>query len=248
MEPLSSMLNRAVLTRQIPFHPQCKAIGLTRLSFADDLLIFTEGSSQALECLRNVLDVFYRLSGLRCNPLKCEVFFGGMAERSKQLAQDRSGFKEGRLSVRYLGVPLQSGSLSSIDCNLLIDKLASRIRSWRANKLTYAGKLQLISSVLYSITQFWMTVFMLPKKVINRIQKVCSDFLWYGEGTGRAKARWDLICLPKKEGGLGLRDLYTWNVACVWQNGLDASHAWGLVLGGLDRETQVKREITVVTS
>ena len=45
-------------------------------------------------------------------------------------------------------------------------------------------------------------------------------FLWKGrEQTAKgAKVSWENICFPKSEGGLGLKDLITWNQACVLQN------------------------------
>jgi hypothetical protein len=48
-------------------------------------------------------------------------------------------FKEGKLPVRYLGVPLISGRLSYSDCNPLIDRLTERMRAWTAKHLSFAG-------------------------------------------------------------------------------------------------------------
>ncbi|CAL1407738.1 unnamed protein product [Linum trigynum] len=143
MEPLSGLLNIAAANGGFPYHPQCRQIGLTHLSFADDLLIFSEGSGQALKGIRKVLDAFYQLSGLQCNLDKCEVFFGGFAHQFKSTALQVSSFKEGKLPVRYLGLPLISGKLSSVECAVLVDKLTQRIRGWRAQKLSYAGKIQI---------------------------------------------------------------------------------------------------------
>ncbi|CAL1378125.1 unnamed protein product [Linum trigynum] len=215
IEPLSGILDFAASSKRIPYHPQCRSIGLTHLCFADNLLIFTEGSAAALVQMRSLLNEFYLLSGLSCNPQKCEAFFGGQAHLYKENAIELSGFAEGQLPVRYLGLPLFSGRLSARECEVLVDKMTSRIRSWQASKLTYARRLQLISSVLYSLVQYWMNIFILPKKVLDLIHKICSDFLWHGEGTGRAKVALDLVALPKREGGMGLKDLGSWNMACM---------------------------------
>ena len=42
---------------------------------------------------------------------------------------------------------------------------------------------------------------------------MCSRFLWTGNVTdhGVAKIAWSTVCLPKKEGGLGFRNLEIWN-------------------------------------
>ena len=72
------------------------------------------------------------------------------------------GFQLGTLLIRYLGVPLISTKLSSKDCKYLLEKIAARIKSWTSKHLTYAGRLQLIGSVLFSLQIFWMTLFILP--------------------------------------------------------------------------------------
>lgn len=52
---LSRLLNMAVLARSIGFHPMCQAVNLSHLSFADDIIVFTDGSPTSL---RSTLDVF----------------------------------------------------------------------------------------------------------------------------------------------------------------------------------------------
>ncbi|CAL1411632.1 unnamed protein product [Linum trigynum] len=137
-----------------------------------------------------------------------------------------SGYKLGSLPVRYLGLPLLSGKLTIRACAPLIDRVTRRIASWKSKTLSYVGKFQLVMSVLYSLTQFWMSIFILPKAVIRSIEKLCSDFLW-GLGDGarkKAVVAWARITYPKKEGGLGLRDMSSWNFACVTR------HIWAILL------------------
>ena len=56
--------------------------------------------------------------------------------------------------MKYLGVPFISTRLSHSDCQPLLDKIMTRIQSWTSRSLSYAGRLQLISSVLYSIQMY----------------------------------------------------------------------------------------------
>ncbi|CAL1380290.1 unnamed protein product [Linum trigynum] len=83
----------------------------------------------ALLIVKQILDRLYSQSGLRCNPQKCEVFFGGKALVYKEHALRVSGFAEGHLPVRYLGLPLIAGRLTSKECAVFVDKLTSGIRS-----------------------------------------------------------------------------------------------------------------------
>lgn len=79
--------------------------------------------------------------------------------------------------------------------------------------LSFSGRLQLISAVIYSLVNFWFAAFVLPKSCLRKIESLCNGFLWAGDIGKRtnAKVSWKDCCLPKREGGLGLRDFSTWN-------------------------------------
>ncbi|GKU98807.1 hypothetical protein SLEP1_g11756 [Rubroshorea leprosula] len=130
---------------------------------------------------------------------------------------DLYGFKVGTLPVRYLGVPLITGRLTDAALKPLITKITDKISSWTSRYLSFAGRLQLISSILQSITNFWCSIFILPKRVIKSVEGICNAFLWKGRAADArgAKVTWATVCQPKMEGGLGLKPLHNWNVACI---------------------------------
>lgn len=100
----------------------------------------------------------------------------------------------------------------------LIEKIRARISSWTARHLSFAGRLQLISSVIHSLTNFWISAFRLPSACLKEIDRLCSAFLWSGPtlNNKKAKVSWEDICKPKEEGGLGLRSLKEANkVSCL---------------------------------
>jgi hypothetical protein len=123
---------------------------------------------------------------------------------------------EGSLPVRYLGVQLTTKRLSAADCEGLLAKISARIDSWIVKKLSFAGGLQLLSSVLLSLQAFWAEVFILPKKVIRMLEQKLNRFLWCGnDSKAKAKVAWDKLCVPKREGGLGIKRLEVWNQASM---------------------------------
>nr|GEZ31441.1 RNA-directed DNA polymerase, eukaryota, reverse transcriptase zinc-binding domain protein [Tanacetum cinerariifolium] len=77
--------------------------------------------------------------------------------------------------------------------------------------------LMLIAAVLESISVYWASVFKLPKTIVKEINGVLKRFLWSNGDTakGRAKVAWKRICKPKEQGGLGIKDLETWNDALL---------------------------------
>lgn len=48
MEVISQLLHQAAARVALKFHPECNRIGLTDLAFADDLMVFTDGSLSSL--------------------------------------------------------------------------------------------------------------------------------------------------------------------------------------------------------
>ncbi|KAF3535440.1 hypothetical protein F2Q69_00022177 [Brassica cretica] len=73
---------------------------------------------------------------------------------------------------------------------------------------------------------------MLPKGCVKKIESLCSRFLWSGqiEVVRGAKVNWHTVCLPKEEGGLGLRKYTLWNkVLClrfIWLLFSDSESLW----------------------
>ena len=121
-----------------------------------------------------------------------------------------------QLPVRYLGLPLMTKAMSAQDYLPLVKKIRNIISSWTSRFLSYAGRLQLIRAVLMSITSFWSSAFSLPGACMKEIQQLYSAFLWSGPDLNphKAKLSWDVVCLPKREGGLGLRPLKETNKVC----------------------------------
>jgi hypothetical protein len=107
---------------------------------------------------------------------------------------------EGKLPIHYLGVPLISKRLTAAGCDALVSKIAGRIDSWLSRSLSFAGRLQLISSVLLSLQIYLAKVFILPKRILFLLQQKFNRFLWGGKDSkAQAKVSWDKICAPKRE-------------------------------------------------
>ncbi|GAV93010.1 LOW QUALITY PROTEIN: zf-RVT domain-containing protein, partial [Cephalotus follicularis] len=120
----------------------------------------------------------------------------------------RVNFKEGTLPVTYLGLPLITKKLSRSDCAPLIERITARAKSWISKTLSFVGRLQLIKSTLVNMQAYWCSAFLLPGSVVKECVKVLSTFLW---GKAKGKVKWAEVCKPVIEGGLGVKDLKTWN-------------------------------------
>jgi hypothetical protein len=177
MEVFSRVLEDHTSAREgFKYHPRCSKLRLTHLCFADDLLIFSEANLSSIAVIKNALLEFEQISGLKANPSKSSLFCAGVSDEMRALLLEDLQMKEGLLPVRYLGIPLISSKLSAGDCKALVDRITGRINSWTSKKLSFAGRLQLLSSVLFSLQVYWSSIFILPKKILKDISKVLTGF------------------------------------------------------------------------
>ncbi|XP_059637106.1 uncharacterized protein LOC132279184 [Cornus florida] len=210
MDALSSIINDYVRrAKTFKFHWRCGPLKITHISYADDLMLFCHGDITSVSVLKFALDHFCCMSGLDINLFKSSVYFSGTDPYTKITITSIFGIGIGSLPVIYLGVSLITTNLKSSHCNQLIEKITNRISHWSSRSLSYAGRLQLIKAVLVSTQVYWSNIFILPKAVINELNKIFRAFLWSRPEmkTSGAKVTWSKVCLPKEQGGLGIPNL-----------------------------------------
>lgn len=102
----------------------------------------------------------------------------------------------------------------------LDEKLLKRLDGWKGNSLSMGGRLTLVMACLSSIPIYIMSMYLLPKTIIKRMDITRKRFFWQGGSTKRKYhlVKWTKICLPKKKGGLGIHDLRKMNLCllCRW--------------------------------
>lgn len=226
IEVFSRLLHSRFEQGYISFHPKTSGISLSHLMFADDVMIFFDGTEASLHGINEALDDFASWSGLRMNREKTNLFHAGLSPLDS-VAIARHGFPVASLPIRYLGLPLMHRKLRISEYDPLLNQIAGKFRGWAAKSLSFAGRTQLIASVIYGMVNFWCSTFILPKGCIKKIESLCSRFLWAGktDASKGAKVAWATVCLPKKEGGLGLRRFTAWNST------LCLKYVWNLFSG-----------------
>ncbi|KAL9841022.1 putative RNA-directed DNA polymerase [Arabidopsis thaliana] len=198
MEVFSGLLRSRYTTWYISYHPKTSELKISHLMFADDVMIFFDGNSSSLHGIYESLEDFASWSGLHMNTDKTQLYHAGLSQ-SESAAMASYGFKLGKLTIA--------------EYSPLIEKISARFNSWVVRFLSFAGRVQLISSVISGIVNFWISTFILPLGCIRKIESLCSRFLWSSrmDKKGVAKVAWSQVCLPKSEGGIGLRMFADWN-------------------------------------
>ncbi|VFQ77258.1 unnamed protein product [Cuscuta campestris] len=196
----------------VPLPSGLSTLGITHLAFADDIMLFSKGDFTSVTALMEVLNHFSAVSGLHLSPTKSNIFVAGRDRDRSEDILSLVHFPVGQLPMSYLGLPLPSQRLKESDFAPLINKIDNFLRGWSTNKLSYAGRVELLRAVIQGTESFWLQAFPTQKVVLNRITGLCCDFLW---GSKFAKVAWVDICKPKTEGGLGLKEPVMWNNALL---------------------------------
>nr|GEU36737.1 hypothetical protein [Tanacetum cinerariifolium] len=214
---LVSINQSAFVPEEFIFHHHCSSLDIINLCFANDLFLFPHSDVKLAWVIMDALDEFKNVSGLVSSHPKSTTYFCNVLNHTKLAILNVLSFKEGTLPIKYLGVPLISTRLAYRDCKELVEKVQNRINNWKNKFLSFDGRLQLIQSVIASMHAYWSSVFILPSHIMSDIEQLVRSFLWCnGEmHRGKAKVAWEDICLPKDEGGLGIRRLDHFNMSLI---------------------------------
>ncbi|XP_077226372.1 uncharacterized protein LOC143862931 [Tasmannia lanceolata] len=196
MEILSGILTEAISSGVLTSPFSTENLPISHLFYADDVMLFANASVANTIKIKECLDKFKNCTGLEANFNKSEIIFAGCNHRLKGLIRGVLQMNEGALPMKYLGLPLTSGRLTSGDCIPLISKIRGRIASW-ANRL--------------------------PMGVLNEIDKIMRKFVWAESSLANSyhPISWDNVCSPKDEGGLGIQSIYevskAFQLKCLWR-------------------------------
>ena len=141
----------------------------------------------------------------------------------------------GSLPATYLGLPLGNRTLDSF-WNSIIDRFNKKLSGWKGSSLSQAGKCTLVKSIFQNHPTYALRFFGIVTKHVEIMLKIQRDFLWTRaeEHKRYHLVSWDLVCLPKCYGGLGIRKIRHLN------NALLAKHIWRIF-----QSTRVWRDILI---
>jgi len=134
MEYFTRLMVHASNNPNFSFHPSCKALKMSHLMFADDVMIFCKAKPETLLLVHSTLMTFYQCTGLKVNQTKSQMAFGGCSP-----LLEVTGFQEGSLPLKYLGMPMTVSRLTKLECMTLVEKITGRIRLLSTKSASFAG-------------------------------------------------------------------------------------------------------------
>ncbi|CAJ2670486.1 unnamed protein product [Trifolium pratense] len=197
---------------------------------------FDNAKKSQLRFITNLFDVFSRASGLKINISKSRALFSSGIPRAKiQQLTSITGIRSTPSLGKYLGFSILNGRAKKSDFDFIIEKMQTRLASWKSKLLNKPGRLALASSVLTSIPSYYMQIAWLPQSICNIIDHTTRHFIWKGStNTGINLVGWQKISCPKRCGGLGIRAARDMNTSLlgklVWDLLQDSDKLWVRVL------------------
>jgi len=128
MEYFTRLMNIAGEQPHFKFHPSCRQFKLNHLMFADDVIIFSKAHLPTLQIIKSTLERFYQVTGLKANPDKSQLVYGGCNSHLQRQCLELTGYREGCLPMRYLGVPITASKLSKLECHTLVEKITRKMK------------------------------------------------------------------------------------------------------------------------
>ncbi|XP_042939531.1 uncharacterized protein LOC122274569 [Carya illinoinensis] len=208
-EILSRLLKAKFEEKKIGVFVQPRGTPLiSHLLYADDIVIFANGSKASVRAILDVLSTYEQWSGQNVRKVKSSITFSKYITRLRRRSILRiTGFVEGKTPFKYLGVPIISGRMKTVYLEEIVEKIKARLEGWKNKLLANGAPVLLLKHVLMSLPIYLLSTVYVPGSVMKSINRCLSNFFW-GVHEGKPKKHWkswDKLCLPAAEGGMGFR-------------------------------------------
>ena len=218
-EGLNRLIQHAARDNVIRGFSLCKnGPKITNLFFADDTLLFCRARMEELQAIQHILSLYEGASGQQINREKTTLFFSkAVPEETKRDIISFLGVPEIKEYEKYLGLPTVVGRNKRASLTYIKERVWAKLQGWKEKLLSQAGREILLKAVVQAIPTFAMSCFKLPVGLCKEIEMQIRKF-WWGERGSQRKIHWkswEVLCKPKKEGGMGFKDLVRFNEAML---------------------------------
>jgi hypothetical protein len=196
--------------------------GIAILQYTDDTVICLEHDMEQARNMKILFYLYKQMSSLKISFEKSEIMLVGGDDNIAIGYVDLFNCQTNLFPMKYLGVPILASRLYVVDWTKMEEKPTKKLDVCQGNSLSIARRTTLINSSLINSTIYHMSMYLLPKTVIKRMDKNRRKFFWQG-GSLKKKyhlVQWGKICRSKKKGGLGIKNLRKFNVRllckCWW--------------------------------
>ncbi|CAJ2677955.1 unnamed protein product [Trifolium pratense] len=216
-EGLTGMMRRAVEIGRFKGFQVNDSIQFQILQFADDTILMGTGIWDNLWSIKVLLRSFELVSGLRINFVKSKLYGINIDVNFLEAGSSFLSCSSDSIPFKFLGIPVGANPRRRETWKSVVDVISNKLSSWSSRQLSIGGRITLINSVLASMPLYFFSFFKAPSCILKQLVRIQRNFLW-GGGLEEKKLcwiKWDHICLPKNQGGLGVKNLELFNTALL---------------------------------
>ena len=206
--------------------------------FADDMDIFSLATEKSIKTIYEELDKFKLHSGFTVSKEKTTMYRIGSLRHSDAQMYDMTQYTWSNKDINVLGVTIAHEDILNKNYTELITKAKQTLQSWKHRGLTLIGKIQVVNTLVASLFVYKMLVLpTIPLQVIRSFDNIVREFIW---NKRKSKIAYNILQLPKKEGGLALTNLK--------QKDQALKATWPFILASEEQYSQMVYDILRVSS
>jgi hypothetical protein len=220
-EGLTGLMSKAVESSLFHGYKVSNNISFHTLQFADDTILVGEGNWSNLWTIKTVMRSFELVSGLKVNFFKSKLYGINLDDNFLGAASSFLHCGVDSIPFRFLGIPVGANPRRKATWCPILESMKKRLCSWNGRNLSIGGRVTLINSVLSSLPLYFFSFYKAPVCVIKEMVSIQRSFLWGGglDNNKMCWVSWNRICQPKERGGLGIKNLESFNFSllCKWK-------------------------------
>jgi len=181
--------------------PEYIAGGVAMLQYADDTILCVQYDLETSQNLKLLLYLYESMPGLKINFDKSEVIMISHDSRKSLVYAEMFNCATGSWPIKYLGVPVSGSKIHVANWTPLVEKIDKRLDGWKGGALSLGGRLTLLNACLSSIPIYSMSMYLLPKTILKKIDVIRKRFFWQGGGLKKKYhlVKWTTISKLKKK-------------------------------------------------
>jgi hypothetical protein len=186
------------------------------IQYADDTLLIVPADEKEILVLKDTLLKNSKSTGLKINFDKSQMLPINVSPDALNHLAGVFGCQIGSMSFTYLGLPLGTTRPSITELSPLVCRVERKL-SASSSFLSQGARLQLINSALASLPLHFLCTLSLPPGLTKQFDRIICQCLWRDkfDEPKQSLAAWDMVCLPKENGGLGVVNFQKQNVALL---------------------------------
>nr|GEZ07881.1 hypothetical protein [Tanacetum cinerariifolium] len=174
-----------------------------------------------------------------------DTVFVGVNHYDLAEAASKLGCSILKTPFKYLGVTVGSSMSRVRAWEDTLCKIKSHLSKWKTKTLLIGGRLTLLKVVLGATPIYAMSLYKVPKTVLNVMESIRSK-LFNGIDGGDKKItwiKWIKVLAAKKNGGLGVSSFYALNMALLFRRVSILREEHSLKAQGIDMVSHCKKHV-----